>query len=100
MFDAAVSARGADQNDLVPYWVLAGPAAIERHVPLIPLSREVARLANLKRTLAIYRLVFGQPRQEDLIEFLLSRGLSGEEIGTLVDELRVDLRPRRGRRNG
>jgi hypothetical protein len=100
MFDAAASARDADQNDLVPYWVLAGPAAIERHVPLIPLSREVARLANLKRTLAIYRLVFGQPRQEDLIEFLLSRGLSGEEIGTLVDELRVDLRPRRGRRNG
>ena len=72
MFDAAVDDRGADQNDLVPYWVLAGPSAIERHVPIIPLSREVARLANLKRTLAVYRLVFGQPRQEDLIEFLLS----------------------------
>jgi len=100
MFDAAASARDADQNDLVPYWVLAGPAAIERHVPLIPLSREVARLANLKRTLAVYRLVFGQPRQEDLIEFLLSRGLTAEEIGALVDELRVDLRPRRGRSSG
>jgi hypothetical protein len=93
MFRAAAASRRADENDLVPYWVLSGTAAIERHVPMMPLSREVSRLANLKRTLAVYRLVFGQPRQEDLVEFLLSRGLAEEQIGELVDELRVDLKP-------
>jgi hypothetical protein len=62
---------------------------------MLPLSREVPRLANLKRTLALYRLVFGQPRQEDLVEFLLSRGLEGEVADELARDLRIDLSPSR-----
>ena len=42
-------------------------------MPALPLSREVEKLRLLKRSLAAYRLVFGQPRQEDLIAFLQSR---------------------------
>jgi hypothetical protein len=71
MFDDA--RRGVtrlDLTDIEPFWVYDGPARIERHVPLIPLSREVDRLERLKRSLAVYRMVFGQPRQEDLVAFL------------------------------
>jgi hypothetical protein len=55
-----------------PYWVfeVEGGARVERRVPLLPLSREVEQLRRLKRNLALYRLVFGQPRQEDLLAHL------------------------------
>jgi hypothetical protein len=95
MFEVAVANREAGETDLVPFWILPGQAKIERHVPMLPLSREVPRLANLKRTLALYRLVFGQPRQEDLVEFLLSRGLEEEMAEELAKDLRIDLSPSR-----
>ena len=49
----------------MPYWIFDGPWKIERRIPLFPLSRETSRLADLKRSLVLYRLVFGQPRQEE-----------------------------------
>jgi len=39
---------------------------------LPPFSSENARFKALKSSLAVYRLAFGQPRQEDLIEYLVS----------------------------
>ena len=33
--------------------------------------REAARLVALRRSLAVYRKVFGQPREDDLLEFIL-----------------------------
>ncbi len=52
----------------------------------------------MKDDLAIYRLTFGQPRQEDLAELLKKRGvhLDNDEI----DRLRLDLRPPRSRPTG
>lgn len=94
MFDAARADRGAADNDLVPYWLYAieGGARIERHVPTLPLSREVGRLNALRRSLVAYRMVFGQPRQDDLLEYLLRR-LSPQELHGRLDELRIDLSP-------
>jgi hypothetical protein len=89
ILDAAIVARPGDVNDLVPYWVYEGDAKIERHVPTYPLSREVPRLAALHRSLAVYRMVFGQPRQEELLEWLQQRPDRDE----LVELLRVDLTP-------
>lgn len=87
MFDAA-SVSQPDANDLVPYWVYPGPRSIERHVLALPMSREVGDLSRLKRSVALYRLVFGQPRQDDLIEYL-----SGVDDKVTLDELRIDLSP-------
>ena len=68
LFRKATRDRADDRSDLVPFWVYEeGSARVERRVPLIPLSREVGQLKRLKRSLALYRLVFGQPRQEDLL---------------------------------
>ena len=87
MFDAASEATPGT-TDLEPYWVYPGPAAIERHVLALPMSREVGQLSRLKRSVALYRLVFGQPRQEDLIEYL-----AGVDDQSILDELRIDLSP-------
>jgi len=40
---------------------------------VLPFSREQQRLPDLKASLAVYRLVFGQPRQEDLLSHLKER---------------------------
>lgn len=91
-FDMARDAREAHESDLVPYWLFSGPAKIERHIPMLPLSREVGRLHDLRRSLALYRMVFGQNRQEDLIAFLLNQ-VPESEHAALVNELRMDLSP-------
>ena len=74
MFQRAVSGRAPGSSDLVPFWICecAGGASIERRVMLLPLSRDDARYQRLRRSLALYRMVFAQPRQEDLLACLES----------------------------
>lgn len=94
LFAAAKVGRSRDEGDLVPYWVYAPTeesARIERYVPSLPLSREIEKLVQLKRSLAVYRLAFGQPRQDDLAAYL--SGLSEQRRLAVADELRVDLSP-------
>ncbi len=98
MFQSASTQRASDANELWPYWIypIENGARIERHVPMLPLSREVERYARLRRSVALYRMVFGQPRQEDLLNFLLTH-LSPEEAERQAAELRLDLSPRQAR---
>ena len=79
-------------KDIQPFWVYEGSAKIERHVPLLPLSREVEQFSRLRRSLAAYRLVFGQPRQEDLADYLGDR-IEPEELSRLIRQLSIDLKP-------
>lgn len=74
----------------MPYWVYPGQAKIVRIVLIRPFSREVERYENLKKSLATYRLAFGQPRQDDLIE-LFSTFRS--DVVTELDDLQISLRP-------
>ena len=61
-----------DKCELVPYWhVETDDIKIERIVPFYPYSGDKGRLTKILKTLAIYRLAFGQPRQAELIEHLL-----------------------------
>jgi hypothetical protein len=91
-FELGRTGRSVQENDLVPYWLFPGDAKIERHVPALPFSREVERLYGLRRALAIYRMVFGQSRQEDLITYLLAQIPEDEREG-IVAELQIDLSP-------
>lgn len=71
LFERAEITDSGQESDLAPWWIYeAGDARIQRRVLLLPLSRDVGRLKNMKRQLALYRMVFGQPRQEDLIAYL------------------------------
>lgn len=93
MFEMARAKRSGNESDLVPFWLFPGEAKIERHVPAIPFSREVKQLHDLRRALAIYRMVFGQSRQEDLISYILTEIPEADRLA-LASELRMDLLPR------
>lgn len=100
LFDRATLARPQGANDLVPYWIYETPTGtpdkatfkIERLVPVLPLSREIGHLEALKRSLVAYRSVIGQPRQQELLEFL-SKHLDEGEIQSFVDRAAIDLSP-------
>ena len=93
LFAMAVAQGSANDGEMVPYWVFhEGPAKIERHVPVMPFSRDEAVLPKLRKTLAAYRLAFGQPRQEELVEFL-GADRSDEDLLRLASRLRIDLSP-------
>jgi hypothetical protein len=91
LFEAACDAREANQNDLQPYWVFAGDACIQRQILSYPLSRDGVRWDELQQLLALYRLSLGQPRQEDMVALLASRGLARN--AERLKELQLDLRP-------
>jgi hypothetical protein len=91
MFEQARS-EAANGTDLIPYWIYEGSVRVERRVPILPFSREVTRLAWLKRSLTVYRLAFGQPRQDDLLEYLQALVGSGMAAGDLAD-LQIRLEP-------
>ncbi len=92
LFSIARTQRKDGQNDLVPYWVFNGDGKfkIRRYIPALPLSRERAASVRLRAALGAYRLVFGQPRQEDLLAFLHTR----RGLGDLnADLYAIDLSP-------
>ena len=75
IFRRASADAPAGDRGLVPYWLypLEKGAWIERRVPLYPLSRDEARFHALQRSLGAYRMVFGQPRQDELLAYLLDQ---------------------------
>ena len=83
----------ANYGEFAPHWVYPGPAHIERHIAPYPLSSDLIRLSQLKEDLALYRLTFGQPRQEDMLELLRHRSVAGKHSDIL--ELGLSLSPPR-----
>jgi hypothetical protein len=96
LFNSARMNQTGNLKDISPFWIypLDGGAKIERHVPALPLSRDQLNLESLQRSLTIYRMVFGQNRQEDLLAYLVSR-YAAEDLQVLMQELRIDLAPPR-----
>ena len=64
-------------------------------MPLLPYAREVAAFERLKRQLTADRVVFGQPRQEELLVLL------DQSAVTLIElqDLAIDLSPPERRAN-
>lgn len=86
IFQLAAADRPAGESEIFPYWVFTGDSVIERYTPVMPMSKETHALGRLMRTVGAYRLVIGQPRQEDLLRYL------GDKADQL-DDLRIDLTP-------
>ena len=80
--------------DLIPFWHTepVDGLSIQRFVPLYPFSRDRARYEELIRVLSFYRLTFGQPRQDELIEALHSIGIA-EEMKEELYKLVINLSP-------
>ena len=95
LFRMAHENREGGLNDLVPYWTyeVEGGQSIRRYIPMFPLSRDCERLENLRKTLVAYRMVLGQPRQEDLVHYLQERFEEGVDPNEFL-KFRIDLSPR------
>jgi len=94
LFARASSVRPEGASDLIPYWIFEteGGAQVERRLLLQPLSKEQSRTKRLRKSLILYRMVFGQPRQEDLLQHL--EGTFGEaEAKELAERWRINLEP-------
>lgn len=52
---------------------------IERHVVPLALSTDQARYERVRRDVSLYRLMFGQRRQEDMLELLQEAGAGRAE---------------------
>lgn len=80
--------------DLIPFWhtETKSDIKIERFVPLYPFSKDIEKYNNLIKILTFYRLTFGQPRQEELVDALSGYGFDDEVIKKL-DELIINLSP-------
>jgi hypothetical protein len=74
IFDAAVEDRDEktteEMGDLWPWWVFPGDSKIVTWTPTLPFSKDKEREERMKRWRVMYRLAFGQPRQEDLMMIL------------------------------
>lgn len=71
----------------MPDWMYPGDAAVIRQLMPFTLSSDIEKLHRIKRDVALYRLTFGQTRQEDLVELLATNGPNSE-----LGALRLDLR--------
>ena len=73
LFELTKGPENSARSDLATFWVfddLPEPTMVQRTVLLPELSREADTYPDLKKSLALYRLAFGQPRQEELVEWL------------------------------
>ena len=84
-FDAAVDRP--ELGEFSPWWIYPGAARVERMIVHFPLSREDAQYERLRDSLTLYRMMLGQPRQEDMMELLKQRGVTDGQVAQL------DLRP-------
>ena len=95
MFELAdTAARAAGASDLVPHWIAPGEHRVQRHVPQLPYTTEIEAFERLKRQLAAYRVVFGQPRQEELVTLLHQSGLDVTRLRDWAVDLSPPLIPR------
>ncbi|WP_333913423.1 DEAD/DEAH box helicase [Vibrio coralliirubri] len=94
LFEQAANGDTNKTSDLEPYWFTPnGKAQIERIVPTYPMSKEVAKYAEVKKILVLYRLAFGQPRQQELLESFTACDIENEAFNRVKDSLIIDLAP-------
>jgi hypothetical protein len=72
--DSSVTTQRYKQG-LYPHWIYecrntSDTEGVRRHVAFFKSSRDSQRYERLKQRLALYRIVFGQSRQEDLLDDL------------------------------
>ncbi len=97
LYQLAIDIEKGNKSDLVPFWhVEPQNIFIERQVPTIPYSKEVKKLKNLLKTISVYRIALGQPRQEELVNHLIEN-FGEEEIEKVQSELLINLSPYKSR---
>jgi hypothetical protein len=88
------------KHGLYPHWVFEGEGGtsepIRRHLFFYENSQDARRYEELKERLALYRLVFGQPRQQDLLDSIqrrLATEQGREQIHRQLTRYMINLSP-------
>lgn len=91
MFDVASKLENNGQgSDLIPFWGLTerkDMVKIERIVPMYPFSRDGLVYDRLMKILNLYRLTLGQPRQEELLEYIFQNCKNVDDMKKLFINL-------------
>lgn len=90
---AEVGEKKDNQSELIPFWCFGKnqKIKIERIVPIYPMSSDITRYERLIKILSMYRMTLGQPRQEELLEYVFSN-CDENEIKKMKD-LFINLSP-------
>ncbi|MEH6790628.1 hypothetical protein [Parasphingorhabdus sp.] len=100
MFEAAEatiiggSVSEGRRDGRAPSWVLSGRHRVKRLALIPPFSREAAGYQKVRDDLTLYRLAFGQVRQDDLLRHLSNLKSEGQMDPDRSDELQISLRPK------
>lgn len=80
---------------IVPFWYTESldNIRIERIVPLFPLSKDVIHYKEIISLLTLYRLTFGQPRQEELIKSFKDLAGDEEKLRDIYERFLLNLSP-------
>lgn len=94
MFEKAeIGEKGEEQSELIPFWCFGKnqKIKIERIVSMYPMSSDINRYERLIKILSLYRMTLGQPRQEELLEYIFSNFTEDEQ--KKMKDLFIDLSP-------
>lgn len=82
------------KSDIVPFWNIKVDKnySIERYVPKYPYTKDEEKYRRVLEVLTYYRLTFGQPRQEELVDALSLADKEKDFIDEL-NNLLIDLSP-------
>ena len=91
--EAKLKENGGKYSELIPFWVFGKNQKIKliRIVPIYPMSSDITRYERLIKILSLYRMTLGQPRQEELLEYVFSN-CDENEINQMKD-LFINLSP-------
>lgn len=91
------------KQGLYPHWIYEPENGeieiLRRHLLFYSNSRDVDKYKRLKQDIAIYRLVFGQPRQEDLVRRIrenLGDDIRDETLNRFLPAYMINLSPFEG----
>ena len=89
MFEAAHTEKPKGKSDLIPFWCLEENQKykIERILAHYPISKDEIIYERLIKILSLYRLTLGQPRQEELLEYVFREFGNCEELKDLFINL-------------
>lgn len=90
LFENAKRNEAVEGSELVPHWGLTereDMIRIERIVPAYPYSKDIAQYERLIKILSLYRLSLGQPRQEELLEYVFKNVENPEKLKSLFINL-------------
>jgi hypothetical protein len=97
LFDIALEKESTipHKPQILPFWYTESrdDLKIERIVPLFSLSKDVIQYNEIISLLTLYRLTFGQPRQEELIKSFKDLASDKVKLAEIYDKYLLNLSP-------